>query len=122
MYDFRTRYSKRVLKNVKEQFGDNVFETVIRYNIRLRETVDYGLPVGDYDKHAIGHKDYEKLAEEVTNSGSVATNQVEDRTDGALQMVRRTGEYIRIVAESSVRKEPTPEVDGFFPYAAESSY
>ena len=122
MYDFRTRYSRLVLENVKEQFGDNVFETVIRYNIRLRETVDYGLPVGDYDKHAIGHKDYEKLAEEVTNSGVVATNQREDRTDGAYEMVRRTGEYIRMVAESSVGKEPTPEVDEFFPYAAESSY
>ncbi len=101
MYDLRTRYSRRVLENVKEQFGDNVFETVIRYNIRLRETVDYGLPVGDYDKHAIGHKDYEKLAEEVINSGVLATNQRKDITDGAYEMVQRTGEYIRTVAESS---------------------
>ncbi len=65
MYDFRTRYSKQVLQKVKETFGSNVFESAIRYNIRLRETVDHGLPIGDYDKHAIGYKDYENLAEEL---------------------------------------------------------
>ncbi len=68
MYDARTRYSRVVLDKVKSEFGNNVFETVIRYNIRLRETVDYGLPVGDYDKHAIGHMDYENLAEELIRS------------------------------------------------------
>lgn len=65
MYDFRTRYSRQVMEKVKEGFGENVFENAIRYNIRLRETVDYGMPVGEYDKHSIGHKDYEKLAEEL---------------------------------------------------------
>ena len=68
MYDRRTRYSRIVLEKVKTEFGNDVFETVIRYNIRLRETADYGLPVGDYDKNAIGHKDYENLAEEVIRS------------------------------------------------------
>ncbi len=65
MFDVRTRYSKQVLQKVKETFGSNVFESVIRYNIRLRETVDYGMPIGDYDKHSIGFKDYLNLAEEV---------------------------------------------------------
>ena len=67
MYDRRTRYSRIVLEKVKAEFGENVFNTVIRYNIRLRETADCGLPVGDYDKNAIGHEDYENLAEEIVN-------------------------------------------------------
>ncbi len=65
MYDSRTRYSRQVLEKVREQFRTNVFETVIRYNIRLRETVDYGVPVSDYDRLAIGHYDYSMLAEEI---------------------------------------------------------
>ena len=69
MYDQRTRYARHVLEKVKEEFGDDVFETVIRYNIRLREAVDYGSPIGEYDKHSIGHKDYEDLADEVMRSG-----------------------------------------------------
>lgn len=65
MYDFRTRYSKQVMEKVREEFGQNAYNTVIRYNIRLRETVDHGLPIGAYDKRAIGHRDYEELADEV---------------------------------------------------------
>ncbi|MCX5895978.1 MAG: ParA family protein, partial [Proteobacteria bacterium] len=65
MYDSRTKYSRRVLEEVKGEFGENVFNTIIRYNIRLREAVDYGLPVGVYDKRSNGHNDYERLAEEV---------------------------------------------------------
>jgi len=65
MFDFRTRYARQVLEKVQQQFGPNVFRTVIRYNIRLRETVDFGLPIGDYDKRAIGNVDYEHLADEM---------------------------------------------------------
>jgi chromosome partitioning protein len=65
MYDNRTRYSRKIFKEVKEVFQENMYETVIRYNIRLRETGDSGLPIGAFDKHAIGYQDYEELAEEV---------------------------------------------------------
>ena len=75
MYDNRTRYSKQVFDEVKEVFRENMFETVIRYNIRLRETGDCGLPIGEYDKHAMGYKDYEDLAEEVIRSQVTKMNQ-----------------------------------------------
>ncbi len=95
MYDYRTRYSRRVFEKVKEQFGEDVFETVIRYNIRLRETVDYGLPIVDYDKHAIGSKDYQDLAEELIGSGAAKglqeTAHVERKARDVLQ---KTEEYI----------------------------
>jgi len=57
MFDVRTRYSKLVLEKVKKEFCDDVFETIIRYNIRLRETVDYGIPICDYDRRSIGYKE-----------------------------------------------------------------
>lgn len=71
MYDYRTRYAKHVMEKVKEDFGNNVFETVIRYNIRLRESVDSGQPVGEYDKRSIGNKDYEALTEELLQAGTI---------------------------------------------------
>jgi len=94
MYDFRTRYSRRVLEKVREKFGDNVFDAAIRYNIRLRETVDYGLPIGEYDRHSIGHKDYEKLAEELMTSwvqGTVAHGG--DALDAARNLLEVSEEY-----------------------------
>jgi chromosome partitioning protein len=122
MYDYRTRYSRQVLEKVKEQFGDRVFETVIRYNIRLRETVDYGLPVGDYDKHAIGHKDYEKLAGEVMSAGMVTMTPQAHISNGPHNILEKTEDYIRSVSEAPVPEEPTPDLEETFPYPAESSY
>jgi chromosome partitioning protein len=122
MYDYRTRYSRQVLEKVKEQFGDRVFETVIRYNIRLRESADYGLPVGDYDKHAIGHKDYEKLAGEVMSAGMVTMTPHAHISNGPHDILEKTEDYIRSVSEAPVPEEPTPDLEETFPYPAESSY
>ena len=122
MYDSRTRYSRRVLEKVKEEFGENVFETVIRYNIRLRETVDYGLPVGDYDKHAIGHKDYENLAEEVLRSEAFGFNQGLDTLSMAQDIINKTEEYIDMAANSPEVEPSAYNMEGFPTYPFESSY
>ncbi len=90
MYDARTRYSEIVLDKVKSEFGKHVFETVIRYNIRLRESVDYGQPVGDYDKHAIGHADYENLAEELIRSDASGTGKSINSTGSAYEILEKT--------------------------------
>ena len=101
MYDFRTRYSRRVFEKVKEQFGEDVFEAVIRYNIRLRETVDYGLPIGDYDKHAIGSKDYKDLAEEIIGSEAACGLQQETHAEQAVRdVLQKTEEYIDSLTNS----------------------
>jgi chromosome partitioning protein len=95
MYDRRTRYSRVVLEKVKAEFGDNVFDTVIRYNIRLRETADCGLPVGDYDKNAIGHADYENLAEEVVNLEADRNPQNLSTLNVAQDILQKTEEYMK---------------------------
>jgi chromosome partitioning protein len=101
MFDHRTRYSRRVLEKVKDQFGRDVFETVIRYTIRLRETVDCGLPISDYDKHAIGNKDYDTLAEELIR---VETGAGCDARPGTLHnaqaVLQKAEAYIETVSES----------------------
>ncbi|MDY6836483.1 MAG: ParA family protein [Thermodesulfobacteriota bacterium] len=89
MYDHRTRYARHVLEKVKEEFGENVFSTVIRYNIRLRETVDSGLPIGEYDKHSIGYKDYEDLAQEVMHSGTADVDHILDTLNAAQSFLQK---------------------------------
>ena len=77
-----------MLEKVREQFRANVFETVIRYNIRLRETVDYGVPVSDYDPLAIGHYDYSMLAEEILCSvSSTSKGMIHKSVQGYIQNV-----------------------------------
>ncbi|MEJ2656972.1 MAG: ParA family protein [Desulfobacterales bacterium] len=113
MYDRRTRYSRIVLEKVKAEFGSNVFETVIRYNIRLRETADYGLPVGDYDKHSIGHEDYENLAEEVLRSDAAQMYDQRDTLNAVKDIMQNTEEYIETVAELPADEPPASEMQEF---------
>ncbi len=125
MFDARTRYAREVLKRVREVFEDKVFNTVIRYNIRLRETVDHGLPIGDFDKHAIGQKDYEELSEEVMAGERKITAAEVDGGSRAAEISRTTREYINTM-------EPVPPSDNpsesetanaeDFPYPARSLY
>ena len=113
MYDRRTRYSRTVLEKVQAEFGDNVFDTVIRYNIRLRETADLGLPVGDYDKNAIGHMDYENLAEEVIRSEEARTFQNLNTSNVAQDLLQKTEEYIETAAVFPENEPPASEMEEF---------
>jgi chromosome partitioning protein len=122
MYDRRTRYSRIVLEKVKAEFGNNVFDTVIRYNIRLRETADYGLPVGDYDKHSIGHQDYENLAEEVIRSQAENTYPDPNTVDMAQDILQKTEEYIDMSVKSPVIDHPLSEEEEFSTYSPQSNY
>ncbi len=122
MYDRRTRYSRTVLDKVKEEFENNVFETVIRYNIRLRETADYGLPVGDFDKTAIGHKDYESLAEEIIRSEVARMYHKLNTLNVAQGMLQKTEEYIDTAVKSPRIEEQTIEAEEFSAHPAESIY
>jgi len=114
MYDRRTRYSRTVLEKVQAEFGNNVFDTVIRYNIRLRETADLGLPVGDYDKHAIGHMDYENLAEEVIRSEETRTYPYLNTSNAAQDMLQKSEEYIDTAAELPEDESPASEMEEFY--------
>ena len=123
MYDHRTRYSRLVFEKVKDQFGENVFETVIRYNVRLRETVDYGLPIGDYDKHAIGSKDYEELAEEIVVSGAAARSREKSYDEHVVRdVLQKTEEYIDSLAKSPANVLPTVDTDENDGNSISSSY
>ena len=110
MFDIRTRYSKHVLEKVKESFGKNVFESVVRYNIRLRETVDYGMPIGDYDKHSIGFKDYENLADELIRQESLPLVDEDQDTFTAEDMLTHTEQYIESVSQSSTEERPPEDL------------
>jgi chromosome partitioning protein len=125
MFDARTRYSQEVLQRVREKFEDKVFNTVIRYNIRLRETVDHGLPVGDYDKRSIGQQDDAALSEEVMAGIRKATAAEIEASSGAEQVLRTTREYLDTmepVPMSDIDSESEKEAVESFPYPARSSY
>jgi chromosome partitioning protein len=64
MYDKRVKLTYEVENDVREHFGDTVFQTVIPRNVKLSESPSFGMPIVLYDISSIGAKKYLELAEE----------------------------------------------------------
>ncbi|HOI81610.1 MAG: AAA family ATPase [Thermovirgaceae bacterium] len=65
MFDTRTNLSREVADEVKNQFKEAVFETIIPRNVRLSEAPSYGKPICYYDQGSAGAAAFRNLAEEV---------------------------------------------------------
>ena len=65
MFDGRTNLSHQVVNEVREHFGEIVFETVIPRTTRLAEAPSFGKPIMHYDKYSAGAAAYEVLTEEL---------------------------------------------------------
>ena len=66
MFDSRTRLSGEVADEVRRQFGDLAFKTVIPRNVKLSEAPSHGAPIGYYDPSSSGAQAYSDLAKEVS--------------------------------------------------------
>jgi chromosome partitioning protein len=65
MYDERTNLSAAVAADLRNFYGEQVFDTVIPRNVRLAEAPSYGKPVILYDLHSKGAEAYFQLAKEI---------------------------------------------------------
>jgi chromosome partitioning protein len=65
MYDPRTLHSREVVAAVREQFGEQVFTTVIPLSVRFREAPMLGQSILEYASSHPGAAAYRQLAQEV---------------------------------------------------------
>lgn len=65
MYDERTNLSTAVAADLRDFYGNQVFETVIPRNVRLAEAPSYGKPIILYDIKSRGAESYLQLAKEI---------------------------------------------------------
>lgn len=65
MYDKRNNLSDMVAADVRDHFGDKVYETVIPRNVRVSEAPSHGKPVLLYDLKSRGAQAYIHLASEL---------------------------------------------------------
>ena len=64
MFDGRTNLSHQVVSEVRQHFGETVFETVIPRTTRLAEAPSFGKPIIHYDKYSAGAAAYEVLTQD----------------------------------------------------------
>jgi len=67
MVDKRNRLSQQVEQNVRENFKEMVFNTIIPRNVKLSEATSFGEPSIIYDNKCLGSFAYLMLAKEIFN-------------------------------------------------------
>ncbi len=75
MADFRTNLSREVIREVKNNFKEKVYDTVIPRSIRLSEAPSYGKPIALYDRNNLGAVKYEELTREILGLPAIEKNQ-----------------------------------------------
>lgn len=65
LYDDRLQLGRRVVQEVRNHFGDKVYQTIINRNISLAEAPSFSLPVALYDAASRGSNDYNSLVAEL---------------------------------------------------------
>lgn len=65
MFDGRTKLSQQVVHEVRDFFGERVFDTLIPRSVRLSEAPSFGLPITLFDPTGRGAEAYRQLAKEV---------------------------------------------------------
>jgi chromosome partitioning protein len=79
MYDPRTSLSQQVTDNLKQFFGDKMFETSIPRNVRLAEAPSHGIPVIQYDPRSRGAEAYQELARELLKRNKIESPLAKER-------------------------------------------
>ncbi|MBQ9888471.1 MAG: ParA family protein [Bacteroidales bacterium] len=72
MFDGRTKVHTQVVNELREHFGDMVFNTIIQRNIRLSEAPSHGKPIVLYDVMSNGTANYLNLAKEILDRNTPA--------------------------------------------------
>ena len=71
MFDARNLLAQQVSDQLKQHFGDKVYDTIIPRNIRLAEAPSHGVPAISYDRSSKGAQAYLELAGEILSRSGV---------------------------------------------------
>jgi len=74
MFDSRNLLAQQVSDQLKQHFGDKVYDTIIPRNIRLAEAPSHGVPAISYDRTSKGAQAYLALAGEILSRAGQAAS------------------------------------------------
>jgi chromosome partitioning protein len=73
MYDSRLNLCNMVRKEVEDHFGDRMYSSIIRRNVKLGEAPSHGKPILLYDAGSPGSQNYIALAQEILDESVQTT-------------------------------------------------
>lgn len=86
LFTGRTEFVREVVENIRKNLPNRVFDTVIRYSVKLAEAASHGLPISEYCRRCTGFQDYQILAQEVLSRETLRpTFEILDATEVGVQ-------------------------------------
>ncbi len=86
MFDTRNNLSHQVVSEIKNHFGDKVFQAIVPRNVRLSEAPSHGQSIFEYDAKSIGAVKYLELAQELEQRTNATKNQNKAGLEGELNV------------------------------------
>ena len=71
MFDERTNLSQQVRENLRQFFGEKLYQTTVPRNVRLAEAPSHGEPAVTYDPRSRGAEAYRELTRELLASNGL---------------------------------------------------
>lgn len=109
MFDNRNRLSSDVSEELKRNFGELVYKTIIPRNVRLAEAPSFGKPAMYYDKSSVGAKAYLALAGEIVEKDLL---EAKARKAAKARAAREAKAALRAQQASEQDAAQAPLVDG----------
>ncbi len=111
MYDVRTKLAREVLHELKKLYGNQMFETIINFNTKLKEAASLGQPINEYDPASKGMKDFMSLAQEVILTDQQNISQQEDiyEVERHLESISKSATELLSKANSIFGRDSTTE-------------
>ena len=114
MYDIRTKMAREILSELRQNFGDKMFKTVVNFNTKIKEAASFGQPISEYDPASKGHADFRTLAEELIGLESktqsrklvnTLAGQLETISTSANELLKETKPAIK-AAQKAAKQQP----------------
>ena len=93
MYDKRNNLSAQVEQEIRQHFGEEVFNTVIPRNVKLSEAPSHGKPVILYDIKSAGSLAYMDIAKEIVSRETSRTQSISESYIKSEQLIEQTMEH-----------------------------
>jgi chromosome partitioning protein len=65
LYTGRTDFVREVVADIRKHLPDRVFDTIVRFSVKLAEAASHGLPIVEYRKRCAGYEDYRMVTGEI---------------------------------------------------------
>ncbi|MBN2319205.1 MAG: AAA family ATPase [Acidobacteria bacterium] len=65
LYTGRTDFVREVVADIRKHLPDRVFDTIVRFSIKLAEAASHGLPIVEYCRRCAGYDDYRMVTAEI---------------------------------------------------------